>query len=63
MLILKRRPGEWIEVTHEASKDKFMLQIHGIEGNVVSVHLDDKPRLFGFVRPGWTRKPKEGEAK
>lgn len=64
MLVLKRKPGEWIEVTHVKTGDKYMFQYKRVdERGDIELIFDDAARLFEFVRPGWSRKVKEGEAK
>ena len=64
MLVLKRRPGEWIEVTHSATGQKCMIGYKRMnDTGEVELLFDDPARIFEFVRPGWSRKAKEGEAK
>jgi hypothetical protein len=54
MLVLKRREGQWVDITHPASGDVFRLRIYGItagEPGRVNIAFDDPDRNFEIRRP------------
>lgn len=53
MLVLKRREGQWIEVTHR-SGDVLRFRVYDIQGHGephVNLAFDDAARNFGIERP------------
>lgn len=53
MLVLKRRDGDWIDVTHAASGDVLRIRVYAIDGPPGRANLafDDDPRNFLIERP------------
>lgn len=59
MLVLKRREGQWVELTHH-SGDTIRIRVGRVDlGHPSSVNLtfDDTPRNFEIERPERKRKP------
>ena len=53
MLVLKRKEGQWVEVTHR-SGDVLRIRVCKIEGGVpghLNLAFDDAPRHFEIERP------------
>lgn len=52
MLVLRRREGQWVEITH-SSGDVIRVRVYGIDGVAGRVNLafDDDDRNFVIERP------------
>jgi hypothetical protein len=53
MLVLKRKEGQWVEVTHR-SGDVLRLRVYNIAHDYpgrVNLAFDDEPRNFSIQRP------------
>jgi hypothetical protein len=64
MLVLKRKEGQWVHVTHK-SGDVLRLRIYDIEPGVpgrVNVAFDDDARNFAIERPERERRVRLLEA-
>lgn len=64
MLVLKRREGQWVEITHK-SGDRLRLRVCRIRGGPpgrLDVAFDDDPRNFRIERPERARKDADAPA-
>lgn len=62
MLVLKRKDGQWVEITHR-SGDKLRIRAYQIEsGRPGSLNLafEDDPRNFEIERPERAKQPAPG---
>jgi hypothetical protein len=65
MLVLKRKEGQWIEVTHAASGDTLRIRVYDICGDFpgrANLAFDDPTRLFEIQRPERVRRAAEAPA-
>lgn len=60
MLVLKRKEGQWVEVTHR-SGDILRIRVCKIEGGApghLNLAFDDAPRHFEIERPERRHQPR-----
>lgn len=51
MLVLSRRSGQWVELTHAASGDTVRIRVYNIIHNRADLAFDDDARHFLIERP------------
>ena len=54
MLVLKRKEGQWVEITHSASGDTLRVRVYDIAGEFpgrANLAFDDAARNFEIERP------------
>jgi sRNA-binding carbon storage regulator CsrA len=50
VLVLKRKEGQWVEVTHK-SGDKIRIRVYRIREGQADLAFDDDDRNFSIQRP------------
>lgn len=52
MLVLRRKEGQWLEVTHAKSGDRMRIRVYNIiDSGQVDLAFDDDARNFTMNRP------------
>jgi hypothetical protein len=51
VLVLKRKEGHWLEVTHAASGDVLRVRVQDIKPGKLNLVFDDPERNFAIERP------------
>ena len=62
MLVLKRKEGQWVQVTHAASGDVLRIRVYDINYGTpprANLAFDDAPRLFTIERPERHERPRD----
>ncbi len=60
MLVLKRKEGQWVEITHSGSGDVLRVRLYDICGEFpgrANLAFDDPARNFEIQRPERPRRP------
>ena len=64
MLVLKRKEGQWVQVTHAASGDVLRIRVYDITNGLpprANLAFDDSPRNFILERPERVPRPSDPE--
>lgn len=54
MLVLKRKDGQWVEITHAKSGDVLRIRLYDVQGGLpgrANLAFDDEARNFAIERP------------
>lgn len=60
MLVLKRKEGQWVEITHSSSGDQLRIRLYDLCGGHsgrANLAFDDPARNFEIQRPERFRSP------
>lgn len=50
MLVVRRKQGQWVEITHR-SGDILRIRVYNVRGPVLDMAFDDDERNFDIQRP------------
>jgi sRNA-binding carbon storage regulator CsrA len=60
MLVLKRKDGQWINITHAKTGEVVRMHIYNLKNGQVDIAFDDASRNFDIQRPDRKQGPKVG---